>query len=281
MIIADKRYVRIERSIIMKIRHSSKSFRLKLPKSTPPSLSDNLLFSPSELKQMHRSEKWSMILKIAIPCLLVAVIGTTVYAIQSKAYNLPNNSLADTSGINSLSNIPTSTNTSSTSGLSSLPTSTNTSEPTNPASTNSQTTNNSNLQAQLNAIQAKAMDSVNAAEASANAAQAQDTIENNTLNAEAQVANQAAAADNQAAAQDLANVANANNTTLTPAEQYAVKANAARLSCIAQATGQYGQAMEQLNSMGGTAGLNSVGVASKEASLQNKLTSATNSCKNQ
>jgi len=239
---------------------------------------------------MRHSENWSKILKIAIPCLLVVVIGTTAFATQSKAYHLSNSSLVDASGRSSQSSGSTSTDTSGSSSQSSVPTSTNTSESTNQASTNSQTTNNSNLQAQLNAIQARAkadkasaaqdMASVNAAEASAKAAQAQDNIENNTINAEAQAANQAAAQDAQAAAQDLANAANANNTTLTPAEQYAVKANSARLSCIAQATGQYGTAMDQLAS-GGTYGLNATGVAYRKASLQNQLTSATNSCNNQ
>src|ERR1039458_8221875 len=196
----------------MKIRRSSKSFRSKPSKGITTSSSDNLLFSSRELKQMHRSEIRSKILKVALPCLLVAVIGTAAYAMQSKAHHLPNNSLADTSSISSPLNAPNSTNSNS---QSSTQTSTDTSESTNPASINSQTINDSNLQAQLNAVQAKATDSVNAAEAQANAAQAQDTIENNTINAEAQAANQAAAAD-QAAAQDLANAANANNTAMTP-----------------------------------------------------------------
>jgi len=278
---ADKRYVRIERNIIMKIRHSSKSFKSKPSKSTTTLSSDNLLFSPSELKQMHHSENWSKILKIAIPCLLVVIIGTTAYATQSKAYHLSNSSLVDASGSSSQSSVPTSTNTSGNSSQTSIPTPTNTIESTNPAPTNSQPTNGSNLQAQLNAIQAQATASVNAANASVNAAAAQNNIENNTLNAEAQAANQAAAADAQAAAQDLANAANANNTTMTPAEQYAVKANAARLQCIAQANGQYGTAINQLNSMGGTGGLSAAGAAYKEASLQNQLTSATTSCNNQ
>ena len=263
----------------MKIRRSSKSFKSKSPKSTQTSSSDNLLFSPREMKQMHHSEIRSKILKVAIPCLLVVIIGTTAYATQSKSYHLSNNSIADTSGISSLSNVPNSTNTSS--SQSSTPTFNDSSDSTNPASTNSQTTNDSNLQAQLNAIQAKAMDSVNAAEASANATQAQDTIENNTINAEAQAANQAAAADDQAAAQDLANAANANNTTLTPAEQAAVKANSARAQCIAQATGQYAQAMDQLAAMGGNYGYSAAGMVNKEASLQNQFTSRLASCNNQ
>jgi len=73
------RYVRIGRNIIMKIRRSSKLFKSNSPKSTPTSSSDNLPFNPSELKQMHHSENWSKILKIAITCLLVAIIGTIAY----------------------------------------------------------------------------------------------------------------------------------------------------------------------------------------------------------
>ena len=259
----------------MKIRRSTKSFKSRSPKSTQTSSSDNLLFSPRELQQMHRSEIRSKILKVALPCLLVAVIGTAAYAMQSKAHHLPNNSLAYTSGISSLSNVPNSTNTSS--SQSSTPTSTDTSDSTNPASINNQTTNDSNLQAQLNAIQAKAMDSVNAAEAQANADAAQATTSiqaNNTAIAQEQA--QATADEAQA----TADLANANNPALTPAEQYAVKANAARLQCIAQATGQYAQAMDQLES-GGAYGYSAAGMVNKEASLQNQFTSRLASCNNQ
>jgi hypothetical protein len=64
----------------MKIRHSSKSFKSKSPKSTTTSPSDNLLFSPRELKQMHYDKKRSKIIKITITCLLVAIIGMSAYA---------------------------------------------------------------------------------------------------------------------------------------------------------------------------------------------------------
>jgi signal recognition particle GTPase len=87
----------------MKIRHSSKSFKSKPSKNAPTSSSDNLLFSPSELGQMHHSEKWSKILKIAIPCLLVAIVGTATYAII-------NHSSVDTNYSSSQSSAPASTN---------------------------------------------------------------------------------------------------------------------------------------------------------------------------
>ena len=80
---------------------------------------------------MHYDKKRSKILKIALPCLLVAIIGTVTYAII-------NHSSVDTSDSSSQSSVPASTNTS---------------KLTKPASTNSQTTNDSNLQAQTNANQ--------------------------------------------------------------------------------------------------------------------------------
>jgi len=73
----------------MKIKHTSKSLKLKSLKSTTTSSSDNLLFSPRELKQMHHSGKRSKIIKITIACLLVAIIGTTAYvgAVRYEQYN--------------------------------------------------------------------------------------------------------------------------------------------------------------------------------------------------
>jgi len=260
----------------MKIRRSSKSFKSKSPKSTQTSSSDNLLFSPRELKQMHHSEIRSKILKVAIPCLLVVIIGTTAYATQSKSYHLSNNSLADTSGINSQSSAPDSTNTSN--SQSSVPTSTNTSDSTNPASTNSQTTNGSNLQAQLNAIQAQAKASVNAAEAQANADAAQATTSiqaNNTAIAQEQA--QATADEAQA----TADLANANNPAMTPAEQAAAAASAAQLQCIAQAVGQLATANDQLGAQAGTRGFNAVGTENAQADAQNQFTSRLASCNNQ
>ena len=249
----------------MKIRRSSKSLKSK---NTPISSNDNLLFSPRELKKMYHNEMRSNILKIAIPCLLVVIIGTTAYAVQSKINHLPNNSLIDTSGINRQSSVSTSTNTSR--RQSSVPTSTNTSKSTNLGSTNNQTNNDSNLQAQLNAIQARAKaDKASAAKdlASVNAANTQA----NTYAAQAQ-------ADLAQAQADLANV---NNSTMTPAEQAAATASAARLQCIAQANGQYETAINQLNGMGGTRGLSAAGVANQETNLQNQLTNATTRCNSQ
>ena len=253
----------------MKIRHSNKSFRSKSPKRTQTSSSDNLLFSPRELKQMHRSEIRSKILKVALPCLLVAVIGTAAYAMQSKAHHLPNNSLTDTSGISSLSNVPNSTS----SSQSSIPTSTNTSESTNSASTNGQTTNGSNLQAQLNAIQAKATDSVNAAEAQANAdaAQAATSIQaNNTAIAQEQA--QATADEAQA----KADLANANNPAMTPAEQAEAAASAAQLQCIAQTVGQLAAANDQLDAQAGTMGFNAAAAANNESEYTSNLARCNN-----
>lgn len=76
----------------MKIGHSSKKFKLKPSKSTPISLNDNLLFSPSELKHMHYDKKRSKIIKITITCLLVAIIGTIAYvgSVRYEQYNKTN-----------------------------------------------------------------------------------------------------------------------------------------------------------------------------------------------
>ena len=267
----------------MKIRRSSKSLKSK---NTPISSNDNLLFSPRELKKMYHNEMRSNILKIAIPCLLVVIIGTTAYAVQSKINHLPNNSLIDTSGINRQSSVSTSTNTSR--RQSSVPTSTNTSKSTNLGSTNNQTNNDSNLQAQLNAIQARAkadkasaakdLASVNAANTQANANAAKTMASVNAANTQANTYAAQAQADLAQAQADLANV---NNSTMTPAEQAAATASAARLQCIAQANGQYETAINQLNGMGGTRGLSAAGVANQETNLQNQLTNATTRCNSQ
>ncbi len=238
-------------------------------KSTTASSSDNMLFSPSELKQMHHSEKLSKILKIAIPCLLVTVIGTTTYALQGKVNHLPDNYSVVTSGNSSQLSVPASTNTGS--SQSSVPTPSRTSESTNPASTDSQTTNDSSLQAQLNAIQAQATASVNEADAQANA---------NAAQAEASIqANNAAIAQEQA--QATADLANANSTAVTPAEQASAAASAARLQCIAQAIGQLSAANDQLDTQAGTRGFNAVGTVNAQADIQNQLTSRIASCNNQ
>lgn len=270
----------------MKIRRSSKSLKSK---NTPISSNDNLLFSPRELKKMYHNEMRSNILKIAIPCLLVVIIGTTAYAVQSKAYHLLNSSLVDTSGSSSQASAPASTNTSGSSSQASVPASTNTSESTNPASTNSQTTNNSNLQTKLNAIHAQAtadkasaaqdLASVNAAQAQANANAAKTMASVNAANAQA---NTYAAQAKAYEAQAKADLANANNPTMTPANQAAAKAKAAQLQCIAQANGQYTTTLNQLdNVMGGNRGLSATGVANQEANLQNQLTNATTRCNSQ
>lgn len=78
----------------MIIKPSSKLFKSKLPKSTKASLSDDdLLFSHSELKQMHRDDRRSTILKIAIPCLLVAILGMIVYTVGGSLWSSYNASV--------------------------------------------------------------------------------------------------------------------------------------------------------------------------------------------